>query len=36
MHMNNNPFGLKEGKPSQRNCQNQLSHPSLSYIDQEY
>ena len=28
-----NPFGLKEDDPSQRNCQNQLSHPSLSYIE---
>ena len=26
-----NPFGLKEDNLSQRNCQNQLSHPSLSY-----
>ena len=30
-----NPFGLKEDNPSQRNCQNQLSHPSLSHIEQE-
>ena len=29
------PFGLKESNPSQRNCQNQLSHPSLSHIGQE-
>ena len=29
------PFGLKESNPSQRNCQNQLSHPSLSHIEQE-
>ena len=27
---------LSEDKPSQRNCQNQLSHPSLSDIKQEY
>ena len=27
-----NPFELKEDNPSQRNCQNQLSHPSLSHI----
>ena len=31
-----NPFELKEDNPSQRNCQNQLSHPSLSHdIEQE-
>ena len=30
-----NPFGLKGDKPSQRNCQNQLSHGSLSHIEQE-
>ena len=30
-----NPFGLKEDNLSQRNCQNQLSHPSLSHIEQE-
>ena len=30
MHMNNNPFRLKEDNPSQRNCENQLSHASLS------
>ena len=30
-----NPFGLKEDNPSQRNCLNQLSHPSLSQIEQE-
>ena len=29
-----NFFGLKEGNPSQRNCQNQLSPPSLSHIEQ--
>ena len=28
-------FGLKEDNLSQRNCQNQLSHPSLSHIEQE-
>ena len=33
--MSNNLFGLKEDNPSQRNCQNQLSHPSLSHIEQE-
>ena len=33
MHMN--PFGLKEDNPSQRNCQNQLSHPGLSHIEQK-
>ena len=26
----------KEDNPSQRNCQNQLSHPNLSYIEQEF
>ena len=31
-----NPFGLKEDNLSQRNCQNQLSHPGLSHIEQEY
>ena len=30
-----NPFRLKEDNPSQRNCQNQLSHLSLSQIEQE-
>ena len=30
-----NPFGLKEDKPSQKNCQNQFSHPSVSHIEQE-
>ena len=30
-----NPFGLKEDKPSQRNCQNQFSHPSVSHTEQE-
>ena len=30
-----NPFELKEDNLSQRNCQNQLSHPSLSHIEQE-
>ena len=24
-----------EDNPSQKNCQNQLSHPSLSHIEQE-
>ena len=35
MHMSNDLFGLKEDNPSQRNCQNQLGHPSLSHIEQE-
>ena len=30
-----NPFGLKEDNPSQKNCQNQLSHLGLSHIEQE-
>ena len=30
-----NPFGLKEGNLSLRNCQNQLSHPGLSHTEQE-
>ena len=30
-----NPFRLKEDNPSQRYCQNQLSHPSLPYIERE-
>ena len=30
-----NPFELKEDNLSQRNCQNQLSHPGLSHIKQE-
>ena len=30
-----NPFELKEDNLSQRNCQNQLSHPGLSHIVQE-
>ena len=30
-----NPFGLKEDNPSQRECQNQLSHPSLSLKEPE-
>ena len=30
-----NPFGLMEYNFSQRNCQNQLSHPGLSHIEQE-
>ena len=30
-----NPFELKEGNLSQRNCQNQLSHPGLSHTEQE-
>ena len=30
-----NPFELKEDNLSQRNCQNQLSHPGLSHTEQE-
>ena len=30
-----NLFGLKKDNLSQRNCQNQLSHPGLSHIEQE-
>ena len=30
-----NPFGLKEDNLSQRNCQNQLSHPGLPHTEQE-
>ena len=30
-----NPFKLKENNLSQRNCQNQLSHPGLSHTEQE-
>ena len=30
-----NPFGLKGDKLSQGKCQSQLSHPSLSHIQQE-
>ena len=30
-----NLFGLNEDNLSQRNCQNQLSHPGLSHIEQE-
>ena len=30
-----NLFGLKEDNPSQRNCENQLRHPSLSNIEPE-
>ena len=30
-----NPFELKEDNLSQRNCQNQLSHTSLSHTEQE-
>ena len=30
-----NPFGLKEDNISQRNCQNQLSHPGLSHTEQK-
>ena len=34
-HEYQNPFGLKEDNLSQRNCQNQLSHPGLSHTKQE-
>ena len=30
-----NLFVLKEDNPSQRNCQNQLSYPSLSQIEKK-
>ena len=30
-----NPFKLKEYNLSQRNCQNQLSHPGLPHTEQE-
>ena len=30
-----NPFRLKGDNLSQRNCQNQLSHPGLSHTEQE-
>ena len=30
-----NPAGLKEDNLSQRNCQNQLSHPGFSHLEQE-
>ena len=30
-----NPFVLNEDNPSQRNCQNQFSHPSLFHAGQE-
>ena len=28
-------FGLKEDNLTQRNCQDQLSHPGFSHIEQE-
>ena len=31
-----NPFKLKEDNLSERNCQNQLSHPGLSHTEQEF
>ena len=31
-----NPFGLKEDNLSQKNCENQLSHPGLSHTEQEW
>ena len=30
-----NPFELKKDNHSQRNCQNELSHPGLSHTEQE-
>ena len=33
--MHGRTLELKEGNPSERNCQNQLSHPTLSHIEQE-
>ena len=30
-----NPFRLREDNLQERNCQNQLGHPSLSHIEQE-
>ena len=30
-----NLLGLKENKPLQINCQNQMNHPSLSHTEQE-
>ena len=36
MHEQKNLFELKEGKPSQINCQNQWSHQSLPHIEQEF
>ena len=35
MYESQNPFELKEDKPSQRNCQNQLSHLGLPHTEQE-
>ena len=36
MHMSNRIFfELKKDNPSLRNCQNQLSHLSLTHIEQE-
>ena len=36
MHMSTvESFGLEEDNSSQRNCQNQLIHPSSSHIEQE-
>ena len=34
-NISKNLFRLKEDNPSQRNCQNELSQPSLSHIEQE-
>ena len=31
-----NPFELKEDSLSQRNCQNQLSHPDLYHTEEGY
>ena len=33
MHMS---FGLKEDNPSQRNCQNELSHQNFSHTEEEF
>ena len=35
-HEKYNLFRLNEDNPSQRNCQYQLSHPSLLHIEQEW
>ena len=35
MHMRTEPSQIKEDNHSRRNCQNQLSHPSLPHIEQE-
>ena len=30
-----NPFGLKEDNPLQRNCHSKLNYPSLTHTEQE-